>query len=62
MVANAVPDAPVPPALVPTMVATEAVQTPKFAVLNGAADVCIQNDATKPGRTFEGNAIFVSPD
>jgi hypothetical protein len=43
------------------MVATEAVQTAKFAVLKGAAVVCIQNDATKPGKTFEGNAIFVSP-
>jgi alkanesulfonate monooxygenase SsuD/methylene tetrahydromethanopterin reductase-like flavin-dependent oxidoreductase (luciferase family) len=61
IVANAVPAAPVPPADVPTMVATDAVQTAKFAVVNGDALVCIQNDATKPGRTFEGNAIFVSP-
>jgi hypothetical protein len=61
MVANAVPDAPVPPADVPTRVATEAVQTAKFAVLNGAALVCIHIDATKPGKTFDGNAMFDSP-
>jgi hypothetical protein len=52
----------VPPADVPTSVATWAVQTAKFAVVNGAALVCIHIDATKPGRTFDGNAIFVSPD
>jgi alkanesulfonate monooxygenase SsuD/methylene tetrahydromethanopterin reductase-like flavin-dependent oxidoreductase (luciferase family) len=62
MVANAVPDAPVPPADVPTSVATEADQTAKLAVEKGDALVCIQNDATKPGKTFDGNAIFDSPD
>jgi hypothetical protein len=62
IVANAVPDAPVPPADVPTIVATCAVHTAKFAVVKGDALVCIHIDATKPGKTFEGNAIFNSPD
>ena len=52
-----------PPADVPTSVATCAVQTAKFAVVKGvAADVCIHIDATKPGKTFDGNAMFDSPD
>jgi hypothetical protein len=54
------PAAPVPPAAVPTIVATCAVHIDKFAVVNGvgvAAD-CIHNAAEKPGNTLFGKAML----